>query len=1111
MRVSRWWKCDLQVATPGWKFKFPAGTTLDFHKDGDRQKFADMYMQGASQKGVEVLALAAHNTHEWIDVLKDAGARHGIYVFPGVEITTGTGSDGVHLLVIGDNSKTGRDFDLLLSSELGFDSKTPRFTQGKSGLTPCSSRKTIPEILDCLPSDYLVIAPHALSENGIASGGTVDGDRRWTAINHSRLVALDVGEGSKGSENNKEAFNKLFRDRALTYFPRLKNLAFIDTSDAYCIDDIGSRFTWIRMAHPSLEALRQAFLDYEARIIRHTDARLAQYSDQDPNNVKHAWISSVELGELGNSREPLRVDFHPGLNVVIGARGSGKSTIVASLRQLYSSSATLPRKIKEESEAFVSTVLSNSNLSGSHVEATSQLSATCEWSADTGSVQWFEDQQVPTNFQVRVVNQKELFERVAFDRDDPLSASRSLLAFVDESLGLLKSERPSIGTWWQQFEDARRKWIEATLELKSLTEKLSQSASVHARIKSLEEQIKAFDSPEAASARKAYQQRQSEREQMEHTMQQALEWLDALTVSVDESVPSVEREFDWDNWSNDEDAEHDDVPSLRSSLKQILDDTAELVRSAVQKGTTSIQTWHTNWEQTTWWRSWSEANSILDAYQKNLIERGIDPDSYQALKEQLGEERGMLNELADIKKREEKCSTQLEAAKSALNELLDARRKKRQQLLDDVQQRSQRLRFEVIQNSDAFGWIKSVRELLGLRNDWFVEDIDVIGAWLCEGADEQRMYRLRLWRQSLVDNDYTDLTAQISLRRDWLKKLQTMDPTVRARLGTELVEDSVRISFLKQGCSGAEESDWQDISEGSAGQRTAAMLAFVLHHGSEPLVLDQPEDDLDTELISDLVVRELRQSRWKRQLIVVTHNANIPVNGDAEQIVVLENRNDCIRLRSSDSVGGTECHTGPIEIMEVRRDVQAIMEGGIAAFMSREQKYRSEILEAQPISEFDLMHSSVKVEEPDSSEGAVASPSSAVRTPELQLLDFSVDDLSPPADEEEEVEAQEDEDEAAYEQCEDGEEAEEDEDEKQDDEEGEDDEEGGWNFNVTEFPTSVPELGLVSVGDPLHHNKFGKGTLLNIIHGNGVPLLHVEFENAGKRLLDPRFAKLVKL
>ena len=111
-------------------------------------------------------------------------------------------------------------------------------------------------------------------------------------------------------------------------------------------------------------------------------------------------------------------------------------------------------------------------------------------------------------------------------------------------------------------------------------------------------------------------------------------------------------------------------------------------------------------------------------------------------------------------------------------------------------------------------------------------------------------------------------------------------------------------------------------AEGSPGQRTAALLAFLLSYGDEPLILDQPEDDLGNLLIYDLIVTQLRNMKRSRQIVVVTHNANIVVNGDAELVVALAPYN-----------GETKKEwNGSFQEKEVREAICAIMEGGTKAF-----------------------------------------------------------------------------------------------------------------------------------------------------------------------------------
>ena len=93
-------------------------------------------------------------------------------------------------------------------------------------------------------------------------------------------------------------------------------------------------------------------------------------------------------------------------------------------------------------------------------------------------------------------------------------------------------------------------------------------------------------------------------------------------------------------------------------------------------------------------------------------------------------------------------------------------------------------------------------------------------------------------------------------------------------------DDDLRIEYSRAG----DGRDWWAITQGSQGQRSAALLAFLLAFGDEPLILDQPEDDLDNHLIYELIVRQIRENKRRRQLIIVTHNPNVVVNGDAEMV-----------------------------------------------------------------------------------------------------------------------------------------------------------------------------------------------------------------------------------
>src|SRR5690606_29033827 len=116
------------------------------------------------------------------------------------------------------------------------------------------------------------------------------------------------------------------------------------------------------------------------------------------------------------------------------------------------------------------------------------------------------------------------------------------------------------------------------------------------------------------------------------------------------------------------------------------------------------------------------------------------------------------------------------------------------------------------------------------------------------------------------------------------RNLQT--PDFADRILCWFPDDDLIIRYSRQG----DGTDWQEISQASQGQRSVALLAFLLSFGDAPIVLDQPEDDLDNQLIYDLIVKQIQENKLRRQLIVATHNPNVLVNGDAEMVHVFDFR-----------------------------------------------------------------------------------------------------------------------------------------------------------------------------------------------------------------------------
>jgi hypothetical protein len=128
-----------------------------------------------------------------------------------------------------------------------------------------------------------------------------------------------------------------------------------------------------------------------------------------------------------------------------------------------------------------------------------------------------------------------------------------------------------------------------------------------------------------------------------------------------------------------------------------------------------------------------------------------------------------------------------------------------------------------------------------------------------------------------------------------------------------------------------QEEHYKNIEDLSTGQKCTAILHLLLLENRDPLLMDQPEDNLDNAFIAERIVKELRISKVKRQFLFATHNANIPVFGDAEWIGILESTKDGSSLPTE--------RQGSIDSPAIRDGAASILEGGRVAFLQRKEKY----------------------------------------------------------------------------------------------------------------------------------------------------------------------------
>jgi energy-coupling factor transporter ATP-binding protein EcfA2 len=231
----------------------------------------------------------------------------------------------------------------------------------------------------------------------------------------------------------------------------------------------------------------------------------------------------------------------------------------------------------------------------------------------------------------------------------------------------------------------------------------------------------------------------------------------------------------------------------------------------------------------------------------------------------------------------------------------------------------EKVRVRVLQNADDLNYRQLLTEGLrgaGVRNH---EDI------LSQLMHMRPEHLSQLVRQ----NDFAEFDGHTSLGIERSGKI--IDAFRRNldmfELELTAIDDQVK---LELNVSTTKEELFKDAAELSKGQKCTAILPLLLARRSTPLIIDQPEDNLDNHFIYETVVDAISRLKQRRQMLFITHNANIPVLGGADLVVVM----------NSDGKRGFIEKTGTLD--ECRAEIIDLLEGGEEAFELRRKRYAGE-------------------------------------------------------------------------------------------------------------------------------------------------------------------------
>lgn len=871
---ARFYRCALQVNPFAYLQTHRKATTFT-----SEDEYNTAIIETCLEIGIEVIAVTDHYRVKHSARLVRAARNANLHAFSGFEAVT---KDGVHFLSLFDPDK-----EEVLERFIGecgvHDTDQP---------SPTGSKDSI-ELLEAAKSwGAVCIAAHVASDGGLLR--KLSGQSRVNVWTHPDLLACALPGPVSGAPDgirpilqNKDAHHK--RDRS----PAILNAS--DVSDPQDLKK-DSASCFIKMSTVSVEAFRQAFLDPDSRIRLHSDLKPEPHAEF----LAMTW----EGGFLRDTA----VHFNENLNVLVGGRGTGKSTMIESIRYALGLDP-LGEEAQKAHEGVIRHVLQSgtkvSLLVRSHKP--SERCYTIERSVPNPPVVKDEAGEVLTLSPRDVMPGVEVFgqHEISELTKSPEKLTLLLERFVDWD-PTLSGRKSQVRL---ELERSRSRIVDVRRELERLDERLTALPGLEETQKrfqqaGLEERLK--EKSLLVREERLFVNLDERLDQYRVLHNELGEGLPVDTAFVStkalEALPNVDILAE--------------IEGILGTLSTKLETLGKQFGEALAEADHAITETKSRWNE--------RKTAIEETYEellRELQQSKIDGAEFIQLREQIEELRPLNDKMGRLRRDLEAHEAQ---RRNLLAEWEDIKAAEYRKVETAAKQVSRKLRDRV-----------QVRVTMAGNRDPLEQLLREVGGNLAAALE-----RLRRHEQLSLP----ELAQRCREGKEALRTHYQLPSGAAERIAQADLDLFMRIEELELPATTGIElntapdgapANWQTLQALSTGQKATAVLLLLLLESEAPLVVDQPEDDLDNRFITEGVVPIMRQEKRRRQFIFSTHNANIPVLGDAELILGLTAEGEAEEGQARIA----QKHMASIDSRPVRELVEEILEGGKAAFEMRRSKY----------------------------------------------------------------------------------------------------------------------------------------------------------------------------
>jgi DNA repair ATPase RecN len=876
---ATFWKCSLQVNPWSYGPQYQ-GTGYGLSETDYNNAIADRCVK----QGIQVVGIADHGSVEGVDSLRVALEAAGIVVFPGFEVAS---TEKVHMVCLyPSGTSISRLNQCLGSLEL-----------------PKGAPKTAPSALGCLKIAEKVFshggfwyAAHITGASGLLRLNQDGGGLTHIWRDSDKVLAAQIPADVVSIPGQE--IQKILRNKNPEY-ERTRPVALLNSKDVRKPEDLDEPrcFSWIKMTEPTLEALCLACRDPESRVRLSHEVNPTYYSRIERVTVRRGYL------------EDLEIDLSPNLNAVVGGRGTGKSTLIEAIR--YALQATPANKDAlrvhtgiidanfAKEKAGIEIVVTSFQQNSERYVISRYYGEPAKVLDEHGTVLKLAPKDVLPR--VEVYGQNELLAIVQDERAKAALLGRFLPDDSEVRLEIrdledaLKRNRTHIDAIEVKVADAATKLdqLPALLDREKSFKKLGLETEL--------EQVKARETERAylaaaAGAIDAFDQAAA-------VFQATLDEIE-MPEGPGEAIPHA--------------AQLDEIGAAVAQGRQAISEAVKVAAEGLAAARARFDAGKTAFDEAII----AAEHAFNTAVNKLPALKGKTVSQLTADYKKVSAEIAKLKPLGGQKATFETRLLELGQERANLLERLAKARSKRWSALGKaVKELNKRLEGQIRVDFEPARIREPLKSFLidchleGIgdkRLSWIdaAETLSIpdLVAALREGSETLHAR----FRKAGMQKQAADALASLSGTK--LRELEEVELPERLELLLNVARDG---------------ENFREVGRLSTGQQCTAILHLLLLDNPDPLVIDQPEDNLDNAFIADHIVSELRTSKTKRQFLFATHNANIPVFGDAEWIGVLHEEEGRAKLQAS----------GSIDSPDVKELAANILEGGREAFTRRREKY----------------------------------------------------------------------------------------------------------------------------------------------------------------------------